>query len=106
VWRYLTPEIAARRDVVMVGKKEIPAQGALLFPESRLAVVRDQGNLYALKMVCTHLGCTVTVTPSGLICPCHGSLFDRSGQVVRGPAARPLERYKLEERGEILAIYL
>lgn len=53
--------------------------------------------VYALKTVCTHLGCT----PSWLEaeqkfkCPCHGSGFYKDGVNFEGPAPRPLERYAI-----------
>jgi cytochrome b6-f complex iron-sulfur subunit len=53
--------------------------------------------IYALKTVCTHLGCT----PSWLEaeqkfkCPCHGSGFYKDGVNFEGPAPRPLERYAI-----------
>jgi cytochrome b6-f complex iron-sulfur subunit len=56
-----------------------------------------QSILYALKAVCTHLGCT----PSWLEgeqkfkCPCHGSGFYKDGVNFEGPAPRPLERYAI-----------
>ena len=42
---------------------------------------------------CTHLGCVPLDGGSygGWACPCHGSLFDTSGRVRRGPAAKNLE---------------
>lgn len=40
--------------------------------------------------VCTHLGCIPNKTPSGWLCPCHGSMYDNSGRVVRGPAPKNL----------------
>lgn len=46
-----------------------------------------------LSPICTHLGCTVDIAAAGLLCPCHGSLYDREGRVVHGPAMRPLSRY-------------
>lgn len=54
----------------------------------------------ALSPVCTHLGCTVNVEGRRLVCPCHGSMYERTGRVVRGPAERPLERYPVELRGD------
>jgi len=39
---------------------------------------------------CTHLGCVPTKVADGLdgwICPCHGSKFDVTGRVTKGPAA-------------------
>jgi ubiquinol-cytochrome c reductase iron-sulfur subunit len=38
---------------------------------------------------CTHLGCVPTTTvgdAAGWYCPCHGSQYDVSGRVTRGPA--------------------
>ena len=49
----------------------------------------------ALITVCTHLGCNVKHTASGFECPCHGSQYDANGQVVRGPAPRPLSWYSI-----------
>lgn len=40
--------------------------------------------------LCTHLGCVPNRTSDGWGCPCHGSKFDNSGRVVRGPAPKNL----------------
>ena len=59
--------------------------------------VEGEQQIYALKTVCTHLGCT----PSWLEaeqkfkCPCHGSGFYKDGVNFEGPAPRPLERYAI-----------
>ena len=42
---------------------------------------------------CTHLGCipkVVDTKPEGWFCPCHGSVFDMAGRILRGPAAENL----------------
>lgn len=51
--------------------------------------------VYALSAVCTHLGCIVKWKPEGqqLFCPCHAAFFDIYGNVIRGPAPRPLLRF-------------
>jgi ubiquinol-cytochrome c reductase iron-sulfur subunit len=36
--------------------------------------------------VCTHLGCVPNGDDKGWLCPCHGSHYDISGRVTRGPA--------------------
>lgn len=43
---------------------------------------------YGLNAVCTHLGCVVpwNTSENKFICPCHGSQYDNTGKVVRGPA--------------------
>ena len=58
------------------------------------------GTYLAYSGVCTHQGCTVGYDqPSKqFACPCHGARFDAStGDVVRGPAKRPLTRLKVIE---------
>ena len=103
--RYLTPRLPSQRTVlVSVPTGDLPPQGALVYRDQRLALVRDSGGVYALSLVCTHLGCTVTVSADHLSCPCHGSEFDRQGKVLKGPADRPLQRLKVEERGGMLEV--
>jgi cytochrome b6-f complex iron-sulfur subunit len=66
------------------------------FPEYRLWIYSDAGELYAISAICTHLGCTVaTQEGGGFFCPCHGSRFGPSGAVVAGPAPRPLVHLEL-----------
>jgi cytochrome b6-f complex iron-sulfur subunit len=47
---------------------------------------------YAIKPICTHLGCTVEwhQDKNRFICPCHGSGYDNLGRVIHGPAKRSL----------------
>ena len=55
----------------------------------------DDGGFVALSPICTHLGCTVGVEGAYLVCPCHGSTYDRVGRVLRGPAERSLRQFPL-----------
>jgi len=44
--------------------------------------------------VCTHLGCVPTFGGGeygGWLCPCHGSVYDTSGRIRKGPAPKNLE---------------
>ena len=103
--RYLTPAGSGKRRVLArAGAAEVPINGALVFNSERLALLRDTTGFYALSLICTHLGCTVTVTENTLSCPCHGSRFDRQGTVLSGPASRSLTRMQVEVRGETVEI--
>lgn len=104
LWRYLTPPSPATRKRLEVEEAEIPPGGALVYKESRVAVIRSDTEVYALDLTCTHLGCTVRVTPTELACPCHGSRFDRSGRVLHGPADRPLRRLTVKKQGSKLLV--
>jgi cytochrome b6-f complex iron-sulfur subunit len=65
-----------------------------------------QPMIYALKSVCTHLGCTPNwlEAEQKFKCPCHGSGFYKDGVNFEGPAPRPLERYSisLADDGQLL----
>ena len=54
------------------------------------------GRVRAWSARCTHLGCRLDrVVDGALICPCHGSRFSAEGQVLQGPATRPLQALKV-----------
>jgi len=105
LWRYLTPALpASGRVMLRVNRDDVPRQGALVYRESRIAVLRDDSGIYALSLVCSHLGCTVNVSEQGISCPCHGSQFDRRGEVLKGPAPRALQRLRVEEKGGMIEV--
>lgn len=64
----------------------------LLDPETDQARVKNPKYLVVLG-ICTHLGCVPLSggTHDGWLCPCHGSQFDASGRVRRGPAPKNLQ---------------
>ena len=104
------PELArlnAKVGVDLVADRLMPGQissAADLAPGSagvvrtgteRTGVYRDpDGGLHAVSMRCTHLGCLVrfNAAETSWDCPCHGSRFDVDGEVLEGPAVRPLPR--------------
>ena len=58
-------------------------------------VVRDTAGFFATSARCTHLGCRLRhdAAGEGFRCMCHGSAFDTAGEVLRGPAARAMDRF-------------
>jgi len=78
--------------VIPVGAPGLYAPGAPAYVAAARAYIgRDDGGLYAIDAVCTHLGCLVQQEDGeGFACPCHGSRFAADGQVLHGPAGQPL----------------
>ncbi|HEU4436038.1 MAG TPA: Rieske (2Fe-2S) protein [candidate division Zixibacteria bacterium] len=64
------------------------------------------GDFFAVSTTCTHAGCEVRKTKSKFECPCHGSQYDLSGKVIRGPAPAALTRFPVRKEGDFLEIIL
>jgi nucleotide-binding universal stress UspA family protein len=80
--------IAQSLDEIGTGEGGIVTSG-----DHKVAVYRDRkGVAHTLSARCTHMGCTVKWNPTETTwdCPCHGSRFSATGEVVAGPAAKPL----------------
>ena len=81
---------------------EIPAgQGAVLREGmTKIAVYRDrQGRLTRLSAICPHLKCIVhwNGSKASWDCPCHGSRFSATGEVLNGPANTGLKPMDSED---------
>ena len=70
--------------------QDYPVGSATVLPEAKAWLFRDEGGLYAISVVCTHLGCMVNYTSDQFECPCHGSIYNATGYVMKGPAKLPL----------------
>jgi len=104
-WEYVTENIDypyyLLKDRLLAGEREPvesvqPGQGRILKMKGKhVAVSRNlQGELTILSAVCTHLGCIVhwNDAEASWDCPCHGSRFRTSGEVIAGPAESSLPR--------------
>ena len=90
---------------------DVPAGNVSSLPVGSLNAVggqpvcigRDSRGAYAMTLTCTHAGCDIgtmgDVSPSGLLCGCHGSRFDANGNVVSGPAPAPLDHFAVTVDG-------
>lgn len=92
---YATPGDVGSVDDIRPGDGAIVRHGL-----SKIATYRDDnGIVHERSAVCTHLGCIVNwnTTEKTWDCPCHGSRFDRRGQVMMGPANTDLEVVTIDE---------
>lgn len=79
--------------------------GWLLITEAQTLVVND-GSIKALTSVCTHSNCdrNWSLSNGNFRCSCHGSIFSTDGEVITGPATRPLTQFDVSIDGDILTI--
>jgi Rieske Fe-S protein len=103
-----TPASEARVPLMGVGQTvaaSIRLVGGLVTP---LAVTRTgESTVVAVSRVCTHESCTVDLparSGASLDCPCHGSRFLVTGQVVNGPATRALSSFPARIAGAEVVI--
>ncbi len=106
----------------IVGGKPVTPVNVLSETDKRVTVVLDDAGIYAVYLVCTHLGCTpnyvtdvttgsgVSPTvakargvrasdqrlPNGWACPCHGSRYFIDSTNFYGPAPRPMDWVNIE----------
>ena len=72
------------------------------------AVKEADGQIKVFSPLCPHLGCGYRWDESDrkFKCPCHGSVYSITGQVLAGPAPRPLDVLPEKvENGRLLVIY-
>lgn len=60
--------------------------------------IDEKGTKYAIKPVCTHLGCMLSWNEFDKTwdCPCHGSRFTYDGKCISNPAIKDLEKIDLD----------
>jgi menaquinol-cytochrome c reductase iron-sulfur subunit len=72
------------------------------------AVKQPDGEVTVFSPICPHLGCGFhwDAADHKFKCPCHGSVYDLSGNVLAGPAPRPLDVLPAKvENDRLLVIY-
>jgi len=86
---------------IFAGKVEEFAVGTInRVLAGRFFISRTDDGILALWQKCTHLGCAVPwVEEEGQFhCPCHGSIFNKVGEVISGPATRPMDIFPIDVR--------
>ena len=104
------------------GGKAVTRVNVMTRTNDRVSVILDDAGIYAVLLICTHLGCTphyvtdiVTGSgvsasvadargvrtpaqqiPNGWACPCHGSRYFIDSTNFYGPAPRPMDWINIE----------
>lgn len=88
---------------ILVPGSLVPAVGDPPYRDSsgKFFLINNEDGLLALYWKCPHLGCTVPWEDAQdqFVCPCHGSVYDRVGVLVSGPAPRPMDLMQLTPDG-------
>ena len=99
VWRG-KPIFVKRRTPKEIQEAESVSLKDLPDPQEDSDRVKDGKNEWLVMVgVCTHLGCVPLKDKgefNGWFCPCHGSHYDVSGRVRKGPAPTNMEIPKYE----------
>ena len=97
--RYMLPNVLYEPSQrFKMGKASDLPMGVTVNKEQRVWVVREDKGIYAIWSRCTHLGCTPNWfgAEGRFRCPCHGSNFNAQGDVIAGPAPKPLWRVAVD----------
>ncbi|MFO7760384.1 MAG: Rieske (2Fe-2S) protein [Desulfobia sp.] len=100
LWRFLRFSTPKKPKLVKVNQRLLPGE---IFLDPDFILFRgDNGRVWAVSRICTHLGCRLnySVEKKLLICPCHASKFTREGRRIAGPAQKNLPRLAVEKMGE------
>ncbi|NND02537.1 MAG: Rieske 2Fe-2S domain-containing protein [Acidimicrobiia bacterium] len=99
-WDLLKPRLPAGfgTRIKTVSPDAVPENTVIEVPQARAYLTKIDGQVVALSEVCSHLGCRVPFCDSSgqFECPCHGSVFNRAGDFIAGPAPRGMDMYAVE----------
>ncbi|MBI5376199.1 MAG: Rieske (2Fe-2S) protein [Candidatus Schekmanbacteria bacterium] len=95
-------------DSVSIPLSDVPEGSSrkIRYKANPAIVVRTKEGVFALSAVCPHLGCLVNWHDGEKLieCPCHAAKFDLRGNVLGGPAPKPLETFKAEIKENVIKI--
>ena len=107
VWRAVGPlekfQIGATVQVNFVTSGGLPWDG----PAQRVGAWlrrNNEQNFTVYSSKCTHLGCPVRWIPSAelFMCPCHGGVYFKDGDVAAGPPPEPLQQFPVRvQNGQV-----
>ncbi len=110
---WLMNKAAKRAEIIPENAENIltvpwnPGHGVHFF--DRLIVINNSAGIAVFSSLCPHLGCRIDkIEGAELVCPCHGSRFNLSGELVHGPAMRALRPlpFALDRSNSVLRVTL
>lgn len=107
VWRDVGPvdQFKVGTTVIVKYTDPTPLPWAGVTAQSAAWLRRDsETDFTAFSVNCTHLGCPVRWLPDAelFLCPCHGGVYNKDGQVVAGPPPKALFHYPVRvQKGQV-----
>ena len=99
--RQIFPRSIGQRKRIKVGKSAIFPVGTFTYlADQNIFIYRDHEGVRSVSAICTHLGCVLEINDEGFNCPCHGSCYDKQGEVLSGPAPRALMWYEVSKAAD------
>ena len=93
---FIPPLEKSPKTVFDLGPAEqFPLGSRTYLPEAQAMLIHTYAGYIAISLLCPHLGCQVNDEGNRFNCPCHGSSFNDSGKLVRGPAKTDLNKLSL-----------
>jgi len=85
------------KKVIIFSKEEQQSHVTL---KQDVYLIRETGKVFALSAQCSHLGCLLNYDQISkkFRCPCHGSIFNLTGQWIGGPAKKDLYKIPITEK--------
>jgi Rieske Fe-S protein len=101
LWYFNYQDQLTRQTEFDLGPAEnYPSGSQTPFPDAQAILLHTAAGFQALSTVCPHLGCIVESTSDSFVCPCHRSRFNKQGELLVGPATKPLQTLRLEHRAD------
>lgn len=76
--------------------------------DTPVLLLRDGDRIFAIHDRCSHRGCSLSggeLDGEEIVCPCHGSRFDRrDGSVRHGPATAPQPAFQVRQRDGVVEV--
>ncbi|MEK7258058.1 MAG: Rieske (2Fe-2S) protein [Bacteroidota bacterium] len=97
-------------EKMVVKKSELTSRSFVVFKPANLPAPVyltqfENGEYSAVLLRCTHKGCEVRPAGKELNCPCHGSVFSQTGEVLESPAQAPLQRFRVTSDDQNIFIF-
>ena len=97
--RLIAPPLAIRPAEPLESLRRGTGDVLKLGGKKRAVYCDEHGKRTVLSPICPHMGCIVAWNEAEKTwdCPCHGSRFTATGEVIAGPAESNLEPKQVEE---------